>query len=58
MKRLVGMAVGIGLAFCAADLASAGMAPDPRPGDTLLGKSGGIAYVYDPDFAGMATSLE
>ncbi|HYH61352.1 MAG TPA: hypothetical protein VD766_05760 [Solirubrobacterales bacterium] len=38
--------------------ASAGMAPDPRPGDTLLGKSGGVAYVSDPDFAAMATSTE
>ena len=29
--------------------ASAGMAPDPRPGDTLLGKAGGLAYVNDPE---------
>ena len=31
--------------------ALAGMAPDPRPGDTLLGKEGGLAYVSDPETA-------
>jgi hypothetical protein len=34
------------------------MAPDPRPGDTYLGKSNGIAYVSDPDFAAMQTNIE
>ena len=30
-------------------MAPAGMAPDPRPGDTLLGKEGGLAYVSDAE---------
>ena len=51
--------VGASALACAMALpASAGMAPDPRPGDTLLGKSDGIAYVSDPEFAAMATSTE
>ncbi len=58
MRLLVGIVAGIGLLFGAAWPASAGMAPDPRPGDTVLGKSDGLTYVSDPDFAEMATSVE
>lgn len=58
MKLLVGMATGMGFLLGAAAVANGGMAPDPRPGDTLLGKSDGIAYVSDPDFAAGAMSLE
>ena len=57
MKLLVGMATGIGL-LLVVPVTNAGMAPDPRPGDTVLGKSDGITYVSDPDFAAMAMSLE
>lgn len=45
--RLTG-ALGI-VGICLAAPAQAGMAPDPRPGDTLLGKEGGLAYVSDPE---------
>lgn len=58
MKLLVGMATGMGLLLGAASPASAGMAPDPRPGDTFLGKSNGVAYVEDADFAAGAEYLE
>ena len=56
MKLLVGIATGLALVLGAASLARAGgVQPDPRLGDTLLGKSDGIAYVNDPDFAAMAS---
>ena len=58
MKLLAGMATGMWLLLGAAPVANGGMAPDPRPGDTVLGKSGGITYVSDPDFAAMATFTE
>src|SRR5687767_7037839 len=57
MKAWAGIVAGIG-ALALASSADAGMAPDPRPGDTVLGKSDGISYVSDPDFAAMQTSLE
>ena len=58
MKQLVGVGAAIAVALAAAAPAGAGMAPDPRPGDVALGKSDGIAYVSDPDFAAAAMSLE
>jgi hypothetical protein len=48
----------MGLLLSAASIASAGMAPDPRPGDTYLGKSNGVSYVEDADFAAGADYLE
>jgi len=58
MKLFAGMATGLGLLLGVVPVANGGMAPDPRPGDTFLGKSDGISYVSDPDFAAMAMSLE
>src|SRR5215210_1313982 len=58
MKFSVGMAAGLSIFLGASAAANAGMAPDPRPGDTLLGKSDGISYVTDADFAAMATFTE
>ncbi len=58
MRLLAGGVAGLALVLVFAPAANGGMAPDPRPGDTLLGKSGGIAYVSDPEFAAMATSIE
>jgi hypothetical protein len=52
------MAAGVALALGGLDSASAGMAPDPRPGDTVLGKANGLTYVSDADFANMQTSTE
>lgn len=51
--RSVKWGSALGAAICSylalAGVAVAGMAPDPRPGDTLLGKEGGFAYVSDPE---------
>ena len=58
MKLLVGMATGLGVLLGAAPLAGAGAFVDPRPGDTLLGKDGGVAYVSDPEFAAAASYVE
>ncbi len=53
------MGVGAFALLCAMAVpASAGLSPDPRLGDTLLGKSNGIAYVSDPDFAAAATFVD
>jgi hypothetical protein len=55
MRRLVGIVAGTGVFLGAVTLALAGGPTDPRPGDALLGKSGGVAYVSDPEFAAAAT---
>ena len=59
MKLLVGMAAGLGVpSWAQPQFAGAGGATDPRPGDTLLGKAGGVAYVSDPEFAAAASYLD
>ena len=58
MKFLVGIAAGLGILLGTAPLAGAGGAIDPRPGDALLGKVGGVTYVSDPEFAAAASYVE
>jgi hypothetical protein len=49
MRRGTPIALVMALALFLASQAQAGSAPDPRPGDKLLGKQGGIAYVSDSE---------
>jgi hypothetical protein len=58
MRRLAGIVAGTGAFLGAVALAGAGAATDPRLGDTLLGKSGGVAYVSDSEFAAGASFLD
>jgi hypothetical protein len=58
MRRLAGIVAGMGAFLGMVALAGAGGATDPRPGDTLLGKVGGVAYVSDSEFAAAASFLD
>jgi hypothetical protein len=51
MRRGVPFAIVLAVALAVAGHAIAGGAPDPRPGDKLLGKTGGLAYVSDAERA-------
>jgi hypothetical protein len=58
MRRLAGIVAGAVAFLGTVALAGAGGATDPRPGDALLGKDGGVAYVSDPEFAAAASSVQ
>ncbi len=54
----MGIAAVACVALATAPVAHGGGATDPRPGDVLLGKSGGVAYVSDSEFAAGASFLD
>ena len=47
--RGAAFAVVVGVVLMTAGQAFAGSAPDPRPGDKVLGTKGGITYVFDTE---------